>query len=703
MTRMNRTAGLLALWPLMFALIAPGCSCKSKPLTKVDECKGVTGVQADHLGACNSNADCSDHYACTAPKGSAVTCCLFGDRKCNTEADCCPGQTCPADRKKCFDKYLECTTDADCGDTGDRFCIQYTDNYGTSSRCRFKACGALGACPDGQSCFQGECITNLPCGGTCDQGKGCVPDIDRCQDYSMPTGRPMAACPMTCNAGFIATFNDDTNIWDSCNLPKVQCVCAELPPLRSEDLGRFSALAGVPGTGMFVSAYDGQYGDLVVFRFDSSGKKLGLDYVDGVPQAMPKYGPSGARGGVVDPGDDVGRYTDIVAAGDGKLYVSYYDVTHGDLKVAVRGTDSKWTSHKVDGDDADLGLFTSIGLGSDGFPVVSYFQRGGSATFDATKCPGGAPAGPKEFITALKFAKAKTATPASAADWTTQIIACQSRPTPPCYSCNNSQVCADPGTGPDCYTPAAAGACTTDAGSCDPNTDTCITGTMGPTCGKKYNPSNLADLPEGVGLFTSLVATGNDVYVAFMKRQTPSGGTVPDGDLYAVKVTGGTSAGTPVKLDGTGDTGYFPDVKFDPTTSSVAIAYHDFTSKALKFWYSASLSGSVTPEIIDPGTGMAGSGVSNWVGTDSALVFGAQNGQIYAVYQDATGGDLKFAKRGGGWTPSAVDTNGAVGFFADAVMLNGQLFASHARIHAKLVSGEPHVDNSLILEPVTIP
>ncbi len=557
-----------------------------------------------------------------------------------------------------------------------------------------------------QSCFQGECLTDLPCGGTCDPGKGCVPDIDRCQDYSMPTGRADAACPMTCNAGFIASFKDDTNIWDSCNLPAVKCVCAELPPLRSEDLGRFSALAAVNRhrpLRLGLRRPVRRPGGVQLRRVD--GKKLGVDYVDGVPNAMPKYGPSGARGGVVDPGDDVGRYTDIAAAADGKLYVSYYDVTHGDLKVAMRGTDSKWTSHKVDGDDADLGLYTSIGVDTDGFPVVSYFQRGGAATFDATDCPGAAPTGPKEFITALKFAKAKTATPASAADWTVQLLSCQSRPTPPCYSCTNSDVCADPGSGANCFTPAAAGACDTDAGSCDPNTETCVTVNGTPTCAKKYNPANLNDIPEGRGpLQRARRHRQGDVYLAFMKRQTPMGGTVPDGDLYAVKLTGGTGAGTPVLLDGTGDTGYFPDVKMDPSNQNVAIAYHDFTSKALKFYYASQLSSSVTPEIIDPGTGAAGSGISNWVGTDSAVVFGATNGQVFAVYQDATGGDLKAAKRANNaWTPSQVDTNGAVGFFADGAMLSGQLFASHARIHARLLSGAPHVDNTLIVEPVTVP
>ncbi len=48
---------------------------------------------------------------------------------------------------KCFDKFLECNTDADCGDKGDRFCELYTDSYGSSSRCRFRACSPAGECP----------------------------------------------------------------------------------------------------------------------------------------------------------------------------------------------------------------------------------------------------------------------------------------------------------------------------------------------------------------------------------------------------------------------------------------------------------------------------------------------------------------------------------------------------------------------------
>ncbi len=368
MASMNSRTALLAFGALV-ALTVQGCSCKGTKINPVDQCKGVMGVEDGHDNACAGNGDCGDHYSCTSPKGSTNTCCLFADRACTTEADCCPGQTCPSDRKKCFDKVLNCATDSDCGDPA-MFCVAYSDHYGMSNRCEFKKCNTDGTCQDGTSCFSGVCIDQLPCSGTCPQGAACVPDNNTCQNYAMPTGRAAAACPVSCMSGFIGTFNDNSNVFDSCNLPAVKCVCAELPSLQSNDLGRFSAITAIGGTGLFVSGYDGQYGDLVVHKFDATGKKLGIDYVDGVPNVAPTYGPSGARGGVVDPGPDVGRYTDIVAGANGDLYVSYYDVTNGDLKVAVRGSDGKWSNHKVDGDDSDTGLYTSIGVGSDGFPVV---------------------------------------------------------------------------------------------------------------------------------------------------------------------------------------------------------------------------------------------------------------------------------------------------------------------------------------------
>lgn len=671
----------LRFLPLLALLPVAACNCHEKPVNPLDVCGSVEGVQEDFLEACTDNNQCADHFACTAVKDrEGLQCCVFADRKCNTEADCCPGQTCPAERKKCFDKFLECETDADCGDRGDRVCETWTDSYGTSSRCRFKACSDLGACPEGQSCFKGECMADLPCGGSCEPGKACVPSIDRCQDY---------ACPVSCSPGHIATFNDNRNIWDTCKLPDVACECAELPPLRSGDLGRFSALSPEPSqSAVFVSQYDGEFGDLVVNKYEANGQLARQEYVDGVPAgATVKYGPSGARGGVIEPGPDVGRYTDI-ATNNGLVYVSYYDVTNGDLNVATRDANGTWTTSSIDGTDADLGLYTSIGVDSDGYPTISYFQRGGLESFDPAPCPNPDPTGDKRFITALKVARATSPTP-GAGDWAITTVACQSRPAPACFGCMNT--CADPGTGPGCYV-----ADTTCSG-CDANTETCVMVGNQPTCAKNYNPSTLNEIIDGVGLFSALAMDGKDAVVTYMRR------TDGKGQLEGVRVSGSGMATAPVVLDASGDTGYFPDVKIDPTTNNLAIAYHDFTSRKLKFLYNQNLVAGLTPEVIDNGAGMTGAGETNWVGTDVALAF-SSTGSLFVAYQDATNGDLKLASRTAMWELlQSPRTEGAVGFFADSAFLGNTLFMSHARIRAKLVGGEPKVDNSLLLETFSAP
>jgi hypothetical protein len=497
---------------------------------------------------------------------------------------------------------------------------------------------------------------------------------------------------MSCTTGFIATFADTRDLWDRCTLPNAKCVCAELPALVSNDLGRFSSLASNGADGLMASMYDGKYGDLVVYRYDATGKRVGVDYVDGVPVGQVKYGPSGARGGVVEAGPDVGRYTDI-AVRNGVGYVSYYDVTNTDLKVAIRQGDT-WSTHRVDGADGDVGLYTSIDVDADGMPGIAYFMRAAEASFNVSECPAPAPTAAVKNITALKFARAKVAVPTTEGDWVIRTLACLAKPAQPCDGC--SGVCADTGSGPACL--MSAPSCTP---ACDTNTEACVLVNNAARCGRKYNPSLLSDIPLGVGVFASLAFNGKNAVIAYMQRTgtMASGRVVPDGDLFAVQVDAQNTRGTPVLIQGVGDVGYFPDVKIDPNTRNIGIAFHDFSAKRLKFYFAPVLQAGVTLETIDDGVDAARPGEQSFVGTDSALVFGPQPNLLWVVYQDATRGDLKLAKRTTKWAVEpTLATDGAVGFFADGVFANGRLWATHARLKARLVGGQPELDNSFLLQ-----
>jgi hypothetical protein len=464
-----------------------------------------------------------------------------------------------------------------------------------------------------------------------------VPTLDRCQAYAAPP-RAGAACPVSCGPGFIGAFADGRNLWDACTLPAVACVCAELPPLQPGDLGRDSSLAAVPGDGVYVSSYEAVFGDLVVLSFDLDGGLRSARTVDGVPDAGVRYGPSGPRGGVAEPGPDVGRGTSI-AAGGGRLYVSYQDVARGDLKVAVRDPGGGWTTHTVDGASGDVGRYTSLAVDASGRPGVAYFQRSADASFPLADCPLPRPSGPPERLTALRFARASSPTPTSASDWTVRTLACS---------------------------------------------------TSGP-------PSTLAEVPVGVGLFPSLAFRGDQALIAATRRAPASAdGGLPRGELVGVEVSATLAPGPLVVLDASGDTGYFPRLAVDPQTGQLGIAYHDGAARSLRFYLAPQLQAGVASELVDDGHDGVGS-VSS-VGTGSGLVFLPDGGALVA-YQDATHGDLKVARRAGGWTVEGpVSSAGAVGFFADAVWSDGRVYASHARVGARSTAGGPRLDGVVRLE-----
>ena len=77
---------------------------------------------------------------------------------------------------------------------------------------------------------------------------------------------------------------------------------------------------------------------------------------------------------VDDPANLVGLYTSIVIGTDGLPVISYHDETAGALMVARCGNAACSAGNTITTvDDTDVvGAFTSIAIGTDGFPVISY-------------------------------------------------------------------------------------------------------------------------------------------------------------------------------------------------------------------------------------------------------------------------------------------------------------------------------------------
>lgn len=85
---------------------------------------------------------------------------------------------------------------------------------------------------------------------------------------------------------------------------------------------------------------------------------------------------SGAGISTVDSTGNVGWYTSIAIGSDNLPIVSYYDSTNGNLKVAHCGNVSCSSGNTITTLDStgDVGSYTSIAIGSDTFPVISYYD-----------------------------------------------------------------------------------------------------------------------------------------------------------------------------------------------------------------------------------------------------------------------------------------------------------------------------------------
>lgn len=195
-----------------------------------------------------------------------------------------------------------------------------------------------------------------------------------------------------------------------------ECFCTDDVPYGK--IGSFSDVAVAPNEDAIVSAYAAFHGDLVVARFSGAGRipNEAWEWVDGVPAGPVALPDSDVRGGILEPGDDVGLYTSVAIGAADVPMVSYHAREDASLKFAAK-YGGAWHNHVVDSGTGDVdpeiggeaaGMFTSISLGSDGRPGIAYM---------ATQSQGGG------IVTAeVRFAQATTAQPMSSADWTVTVL-----------------------------------------------------------------------------------------------------------------------------------------------------------------------------------------------------------------------------------------------------------------------------------------
>jgi hypothetical protein len=395
--------------------------------------------------------------------------------------------------------------------------------------------------------------------------------------------------------------------------------------------GRWNDLAAKNGK-VVVSAYEEHYGDLLVGSVDTGSNKITYKIVDGVPNVPPTLDPTGYRGGIVDPGDDVGLYTSLAMDASGRVYISYFDFTNGALKLAY-GSDTTDTSMwkimtvdtppsgavpaTADNPGVRVGIYTSLTLDKNGNPTIAYMAHA-------------LPNGMGGFSSELRYAIASSATPSQASDFTVRkvdsmAITCKGL-------CDTNSVCE-----------SMSQKCLRTTMGCMPDcsaTQGCVMGTSGATCVDIVAAPKSYDLPEGVGLFASVGRlTSDDPIIIYHDRTNGNlkGALFSSSDMmwHLSVMDGADSAG----MD-TGDVGQWCSVAVG-AGDVVHVAYQDSLADSLR--YLQVMGGTVTKELVDDG--MRPDGYHS-VGDDTRIALDG-TGTPRIVYQDGRAVLMQMAQRMG--------------------------------------------------------
>lgn len=414
---------------------------------------------------------------------------------------------------------------------------------------------------------------------------------------------------------------------------------AEFSPF--DEIGRYQSAVVRNGT-LYISAYNATFGDLAFTEVKSATDKLVWYPVDGLPPGDPQSTDGRSyRGGYVDAGDDVGRFTSLGFTGQGAPLIAYQDVTNGAVKLARRDGD-KWSSTVIADakEGSGVGMFAQLVVEADDTPVVAYMIQG------VTKMDG-------KVVSQLVVARGKSKTPTGPADWTKKVVEEQAVSCAGLCAADSACVYVDPMKKDRLNT-----VCKKVDKNCTPSCKM-ATACMAMKCVDALGTPP-ADLPEGTGLFARLVADKSGSQLLFYNRATG-----------ALKVASGTDWKVTVLQGGDGktDAGRY----IGAAIGSDGTVHVAFSSNEGKLYYT-SYKGAVTmmpkAELIDDGVR---AGDSHSVGAGAVLFLDGDKPVI--AYQDATSATLELARRDTmAWTKKTLAGAATVsrGYYPQAVSLAGK-------------------------------
>jgi hypothetical protein len=441
--------------------------------------------------------------------------------------------------------------------------------------------------------------------------------------------------------------------------------CAPRPDLSPGKMGTHSSM-DVAGDGtVWLSGYAAGtdeshlYGDLVGGTWDAEAGEPAWELLDGVPwDAEPYAPPGGFRGGINEPGDDVGLYTSLRVDGAGAPRIAYHDATNGALKFIARDGGG-WGEPVVVDDGGVAGTYGSMVLLDGDVPAVAYRAHVVSMQdYEGTSEQVGA------VSSVLRYAAADDAAGGSwsVEDVTSSATPCWDSVCPEGTRCRVIDGLCWPEDTSRCESECEAGE------ACLEELDGDGVPQGSHHCEEALPEDAVFDLPEGIALWSSLaLSPEGEPEVVFYDRTR--------GELVWVA---GNGAGwdAPVVLDGDdlsgdpadhGDKGWHPTLAIDGTGTR-HIGYVDGLAETLMYMQVDPDGVIVTREVVDDGT-RAGTADRDLVGDYSSIAVDA-DGRVRLAYQDTTRGLVVMAVRGAAsaeWTLSVVSDPdaGFMGYYLD--------------------------------------